>query len=217
MTTLSRAPRISGPSCPLSLWPTPRGTVDSKTRPRHHPQRKHQPHYHLPPGVLYPRRPTWGSQTPSSSSREPGESELSATRRHGDLHPERFNMDFFFRTETWAPGFPSLPPLKSSITETVEFTHGPLLQPDDLWAGSRPLFRLAPTPTPLPLPGVWQSLATTEGMATPPHDRQPQPVTRHSPHPHRVPSFWNGCRQACEGMVRPSHFSLDSFGTQFGQ
>ena len=77
------------------------------------------------------------------------------TRRHGDRHPERFNIDFFFKAETWASGFPSLPPLtSSSMTETVEFTHGPLLQPDDLWARSRPLFRLAPTPTPPPAWGM---------------------------------------------------------------
>ena len=46
------------------------------------------------------------------------------TRRHGDRHPERFNLDFFFKTDTWASGLPSLPPLTSSMTETVEFTHG---------------------------------------------------------------------------------------------
>ena len=76
------------------------------------------------------------------------------TRRHGDLNPEQFNIDFFFKAETWASGFPSLPSLTSSMTETVEFTHGPLLHPDDLWAGSRPLFRLAQTPNPPPAWGM---------------------------------------------------------------
>ena len=72
----------------------------------------------------------------------------------GTFSPRRFNTNFLFKTETWAPGFPSLPPLTSSMTETVEYTHGPLLQPDNVWAGSRPLFRLAPTPTPPPAWGM---------------------------------------------------------------
>ena len=97
--------------------------------------------------------------------------------------------------------FPAAP--ARSMNKTVDLTHGPLLQLDHLSAGSRPLFRLAPTSAPPPpLPGVWQSLARAEGMATFPHCRQPQPVTRHSSHPQRVPSLWNGCWQACQGSVR---------------
>ena len=57
------------------------------------------------------------------------------------------------KTETWAPGFPFMPTLTSGMTESVQFTHGRLLQPDDLWAGSHAFFRLAQTPNPRPCLG----------------------------------------------------------------
>ena len=127
------------------------------------------------------------------------------------------NIDLIVKTEMWASGFPSLPPLTSSMMETVEFTHLPFLPPDDVWAGTRPLFCLTPTPTPPPLPRISQSLARAEGMATPPRFRQPRPVTRRSPHPTELQVFGTVFGKRVRGVSVSITSSLAPMGTELGQ
>ena len=100
-----------------------------------------------------------------------------------------------------------------SMNRSVDLTQGPLLQPDNLWAGSHPLFCLAPPPL---LPGVWQSLARAEGIATPPHNEQHTPQLAISPGRTDFQLFGTAVKKRVRGVSLSIGFTPDLYETKSG-